>query len=71
MTAFDAIFYSILEREPPTILIPFEIEGEFCEVANSYLATLTSTNVKTLADIIQFNKDLPGIQAGIDNSFSY
>jgi amidase len=41
------------------------VNGEFRDTVNSYLQNLAESEVRSLAEIIQFNKDHPELQAGI------
>ncbi|KUJ14277.1 amidase signature enzyme [Mollisia scopiformis] len=41
------------------------VNGEFRDTVDAYLQNLASSEMRSLADIIQFNKDHPELQAGI------
>lgn len=41
------------------------LDGEFRDTVDAYLQNLASSEMRSLADIIQFNRDQPELQAGI------
>ncbi|KAH8821316.1 hypothetical protein F5884DRAFT_83338 [Xylogone sp. PMI_703] len=45
------------------------VNGEFRDTVDAYLQNLTSSEVRSLADIIQFNKDHLELQAGISQEW--
>jgi hypothetical protein len=42
-----------------------DLDGEFRDTVDAYLKNLAASEMRSLADIIQFNKDHPELQAGI------
>ncbi len=65
-TAFSVSFESTQEKLAHMAYC--FLVGEMRDSVNSYLKAASSTKVRSLAEIIQFNKDNPGLQAGISKT---